>query len=527
MLRLLCPGCRKTLGLDDAFAGSVCRCANCGQVFRAPSQPGSAPASPAPAEAAISSAPPIRRPPYKQPIADVYAVASDELPTVLSAHPATDRDHFEPSWSAPPNEPGVLRRRRSQSFLDDLGRWPEDIGTFANLVRALAIVAVLSSLALAPVFAWAALLLLIEGALLGFFGWLWFLTVAWEEAEIWPVMLIPFYALFFLLRYFERAAPPFLLQLFGGGLVVAAVVLGALYPLSEADVGTSNGSVAQGELGNRGDFRPSPFRVDPPVPREAGPLAPDVPQPRFVPDPLPVKPPARQEAPAPAHAFKTPPPATEIRGLLGYWAFDDHEGNRTPDRSGQGNDAVLHGGDWVEGVRGKAIRLAGASYLDYGSAGSFDFPRGGDFTIACWLKTDAGSGTVLSQRNSREEGAVIDITIDGGRLAALVRQDGNAFGQDARVTGSVVNDGAWHHLALTRDEGNAIGLWIDGRLQAAGTGPDAGGSITTNLRTLGLERFWTEVKFGPGNPHFEGCLDEFCIFRRQLERAEIKKLAGQ
>ena len=39
-VELECPGCGKTLQLDKAFVGGVCRCSHCGMLMSVPEHPG-------------------------------------------------------------------------------------------------------------------------------------------------------------------------------------------------------------------------------------------------------------------------------------------------------------------------------------------------------------------------------------------------------------------------------------------------------------------------------------------------------
>jgi hypothetical protein len=217
------------------------------------------------------------------------------------------------------------------------------------------------------------------------------------------------------------------------------------------------------------------------------------------------------------------PSAAVVPGLLAYWALDEGGGNSAP--GGQG--ATVHGGRWAQGVRGKALELDGtADYVDCGSAAALNFKAGAPFTVAGWVRTRRPLGTVVSFRNSKDGGAVLDLTIAGGVLQALVREDGKELGQHANVTGQKVADGEWHHFALTRS-GTTIELYLDGASQGQGRGPDSGGPITTDLRGLGSERVWARDGINPAAHRFlQGALDEVCVFGRALRPAEIKKLAG-
>ncbi|HVS37615.1 MAG TPA: LamG domain-containing protein [Gemmataceae bacterium] len=222
----------------------------------------------------------------------------------------------------------------------------------------------------------------------------------------------------------------------------------------------------------------------------------------------------------------TPGSPAELDGLLAYWKLDEGDGTTAEDVSPNKMKATLHGGRWAPGAKGTALQFdKDGDYLDYGDSPQLNFKAGAAFTFAGWVKTMAERGAVVSQRNSKDGGANIDLTLNGGKVTALVRSDNKETGQHATVTsGAPINDGEWHHFALTRDTGRTIELFIDGVSQGQASGADAGGAVTTNLRALGSERSWVRTGF-PG-AQFVGAVDEFCVFGRALNPEEIRKLAG-
>jgi hypothetical protein len=89
-----------------------------------------------------------------------------------------------------------------------------------------------------------------------------------------------------------------------------------------------------------------------------------------------------------------------------------------------------------------------------------------------------------------------------------------------------INDGQWHHLAVTPKIGN-LEIFVDGMPQGRKSGQSATGSITTDLCALGSERHHIKKRWPWGNHHFEGCLDEFCLFAPVMTGQEIAVLAGR
>jgi S1-C subfamily serine protease len=230
------------------------------------------------------------------------------------------------------------------------------------------------------------------------------------------------------------------------------------------------------------------------------------------------------DRPTPPPASNEPTSGAKPSGLLAYWSFEEGEGVQAADASGNALHARLVKAGWTDGIRGKGLRLSGpGSYLDYGDSPHLSFAAQAPFSIAFWTRTTRPRGMLLSQRHDRDGSAVIDISIGDGKAKAQVRQDGNdVFGPTEVVSGTISN-GEWHHLVLTR-EGDHIELFLDGVSQGRKRGNMSGGAITTDLRALGAELYWLR-HFTFGDPHFEGDMDEFCIFDRVLKANEIAALA--
>jgi len=227
---------------------------------------------------------------------------------------------------------------------------------------------------------------------------------------------------------------------------------------------------------------------------------------------------------------KTPPAASSLPGLVAYWSFDDADVNaKVADLSGKGHDGKAVGAGQVEGIRGKALALTGInSYFDFSAFPALNHKTGAPFTIAFWVKTRSPSATIVSQRNSTNDGTDLDFTIEKGRLTVTARQDRGLI--PAKMsTPFAVNDDRWHHCALTRN-GNAIELFLDGSSQGTANATGLEGPITTDWRFVGRENYWRQQgkqAFLGVRSFLEGAVDELCIFERTLTREQIGLLAGR
>jgi len=229
----------------------------------------------------------------------------------------------------------------------------------------------------------------------------------------------------------------------------------------------------------------------------------------------------------PAHVRGEIPAIGKLPGLIAYWPFDEGDGDKATDASGNGHHGIIHGAKWFKGIRGKALWFHDQNvYFDYGSGPAFNFAAKSPFSITGWIQTKAAVGTIVSQRNSKDGGPDIEISLNNGKLSALVREDGGEFGEPAILTGAPVHDGIWHHFALSRQVDGVVELFIDGKTQGKNSSPQSAGAITTNLRSVAREQYWLTIKQGPGWAHWNGCIDELAIFSRAVSEAEIHRLAG-
>ncbi|MCU0437614.1 MAG: T9SS type A sorting domain-containing protein [Raineya sp.] len=144
-----------------------------------------------------------------------------------------------------------------------------------------------------------------------------------------------------------------------------------------------------------------------------------------------------------------------------------------------------------------------------------------NFTIEFWIKTTQTGGLSNAWQNgyglvdAEDNGAPNDygVSLGNGKIVAGIG-DGNPTPEDfslASVTS--VNDGAWHHVAVTRS-GNNMQIFIDGDLNASGSAVDVlvpvgnvpltFGSLQTNLN------------------YFKGQLDEIRVFSTVRSEPEIE-----
>lgn len=178
---------------------------------------------------------------------------------------------------------------------------------------------------------------------------------------------------------------------------------------------------------------------------------------------------------------------------------------------------------------------------------------GGDFTIECWIRAlyASNAGTVATGQDGDgwiTGNIIIDRDVYGGGDygdfgVALGRASGRsvlAFGVHNGSWGQTivgtnhVGDGAWHHMAVTRQQTNGLlRIVVDGKVDAEGTGPTGNVSYRTGRTTswpssdpylvLGAEKH----DAGNSYPSFHGSVDELRVWSRALSTNELAAVAGQ
>jgi hypothetical protein len=199
-------------------------------------------------------------------------------------------------------------------------------------------------------------------------------------------------------------------------------------------------------------------------------------------------------------------------GLVSWWTGDGN--GTTAFDVADSNPGTLNGGvTFVPGKVGKALSFDGngnpRSYVNVPDAASLDSTTG---TWDFWLQTTQTNSFVGLVGKSDSGGSLNGITMqmDSGHARVEVKS-GN---QTLLLTGtSTLNDGNWHHMALSFQSGGLVTLYVDGGVQATGTAPTFSFGANDPLRFGSMtDGFWTPYK---------GLLYGVQIFNRALSSAEV------
>jgi hypothetical protein len=231
-----------------------------------------------------------------------------------------------------------------------------------------------------------------------------------------------------------------------------------------------------------------------------------------------------------------------VNGLVAYYDFN--EGTVVaPDVSGNGNNIVLAGEFNGNGpaISSQAVAGTGAVAFDGGSfltAPAALLPTlAGSFTVSLWLNTTQsfgnqgdyafnGAGVVAADVPALAND-LVPVALTGGQVAF---NTGNVQGgyDDTINSSATVNDGAWHHVAVIRNQVTGEkDIYIDGVL-------DTSDFDTTNMlsdpQLLTIGALADASNPDPASPDstgyngYQGLLDDLQIYDRPLYPGEISFL---
>lgn len=209
--------------------------------------------------------------------------------------------------------------------------------------------------------------------------------------------------------------------------------------------------------------------------------------------------------------------------LVGWWRFDEGQGDGLRDLTRNRNDGRLLGGpQWVPGVAGGGLSFDGQddAVIVPPSASLDACARG--FTLSAWVfRAAPQQGWRVVAMRQRGSGYKDQWFLGFGDAPKLL---GVAFAPDGgktEVHGPDTPLRKWLHLALTRDDA-ALRLYVDG-LEVGQTDRPLEFTPEAKPLTFGAGHNGDDDRL---NEHWNGILDEVRLYSRALGAAEIRALAG-
>jgi len=209
------------------------------------------------------------------------------------------------------------------------------------------------------------------------------------------------------------------------------------------------------------------------------------------------------------------------KGLICWYPFDD-TGDAGFDAGPAGvaleatNDESKPLSFVEDGVSGRALHFGGASFLSSATAHlPSRFPSGnGSYTVSVWIRPTTAACT--------EKVPIFRFGAWSNYQLGQLRFDSNkqliftAYGwQCGPVLGTAVDDGKWHHVAVTYDgDQNKVGMYFDGVRGNSYNGPRGGFKLDGRM----------PLCIGSNNRQnfYSGDMDEFMMFDYAWTEEEVK-----
>ncbi len=199
-------------------------------------------------------------------------------------------------------------------------------------------------------------------------------------------------------------------------------------------------------------------------------------------------------------------------GLLDNFPLNEGQGVYSYNTVDSGGDLHIEGAEWnvpdgismtLDGQRGFRIEPQQFSRADYH-----------DYTMTFWFRTTDNDGTLLSNGQAQHEGDYrnhFNFGVDNGSLNLRL-------GGCELHSNTVVNDGVWHHVALTVSRSRNVGkLYIDKILRKT-FAVDTLGGITGRYLAAGATYLGENQVERPINGH----IDEIAMYEMALPENMIK-----
>ena len=210
-------------------------------------------------------------------------------------------------------------------------------------------------------------------------------------------------------------------------------------------------------------------------------------------------------------SFGTNPTSTNLFAWWSLSGLTDELGNYNMTNNGTAT--------FTSGYNANAVTLNGTSQYLSNAAGTGAFPTGAQ-TWACFIKQDVEEAVdVFGKFGGAGQYSILLRVGTSGVLAGFISGDGTALVSPSAT--KTISANSWAHIALVYDPDAATPYcktYIDGVEAAVSTT-----SIPTSLHdstadvTIGL-------RDGGTNQHFDGQIDDCCVFDKALSADEVKWL---
>ena len=221
-------------------------------------------------------------------------------------------------------------------------------------------------------------------------------------------------------------------------------------------------------------------------------------------------------------------------GLTGHWPFDAN----ADDSSGNNyhgtltNGAAIDTTDLTDQVGVAKLSLDGTNdYVNLDSHIS-NFSSLTEGTISAWIKTTGTNQTIFSISDTADSNSYATLFVgSSGYLTFEVYEGGVAQLATYNGNGDAINDGNWHHVAVTVGT-SGHSFFIDGqKVSEADLTYDTGSASTSkffnDVTSLDAMAIGRNQNSSGGRWYFDGLIDDTRVYNQALSLADIAALAAE
>ena len=202
--------------------------------------------------------------------------------------------------------------------------------------------------------------------------------------------------------------------------------------------------------------------------------------------------------------------------IVGIWLFEeDNKDEVAVDSSGNGHDGAIFGPpERDDGKFGSSLKVSSGNYVRVLHSDDLALKT---YTVTAWISTkDSGRwiGVISKAHDNPTRNYMIYIHIDTGKPAISIGDKAANSWHDLGAT-TVVNNGNWHHVAISFDDNTNVGrIFVNGTQEAQY-------NVINDIPLSDADLVFASYTHGGGNGYI-GLLDEIAIFSVALEEADIK-----
>ncbi len=212
-------------------------------------------------------------------------------------------------------------------------------------------------------------------------------------------------------------------------------------------------------------------------------------------------------------------------GLAGYWPLDGD----AADASGDGNAGIIKGDVTPttdrSGYQDYAMHFPGRrdAYIDLGLPPGLLVHRA--TTAAAWVRADNldQGGRIIAKHRNGDYGRSWSLQVTAGGIARFEIAAERATGISVDSQTLTFGPAEWFHVAGVFRPGEALELWINGRLEALRPVTITSHFID-NHETISIGGGDTPWHIGGGGTPWHGDIDEVRLYARALSPADVNEL---